>query len=92
MTGNLVALCPAHHRLVHQGHYRITGNADGELVFTDDNGRPIRHEPPAPVHRPPTDAAAHLDLPPPQWANRRGERAHWDCMIWTDLPHPASEN
>jgi hypothetical protein len=91
-TANLVALCPAHHRLVHQGHYRITGNADGELVFTDDNGRPVRHEPPAPVHRPPPDAAAHLDLPPPQWANRRGERAHWDCMIWTDHPHPAREN
>jgi hypothetical protein len=91
-TANLVALCPAHHRLVHQGHYRIGGNADGELIFTDDNGRPISHQPPAPLHRPPPDAAAHLDLPPPQWANRSGERAQWDCMIWTDHPHPTREN
>ncbi|MET0663172.1 MAG: DUF222 domain-containing protein [Ilumatobacteraceae bacterium] len=40
---NLVALCPHHHRLHHQGRLGITGNADqpGGLTFTDADGRVI---------------------------------------------------
>ena len=42
-TWNLVALCPKHHRLHHQGKLGISGNADDSagLVFTDERGRPI---------------------------------------------------
>jgi 5-methylcytosine-specific restriction endonuclease McrA len=32
-TGNLVTLCAADHRAVHDAHVRISGNADGELTF-----------------------------------------------------------
>ena len=40
---NLIALCPHHHRLHHQGKLGITGNADlpGGVVFTDADGRVI---------------------------------------------------
>ena len=39
-TWNLVALCPHHHRLHHQGELGISGNADQPdgLRFTDSNG------------------------------------------------------
>jgi hypothetical protein len=40
---NLVAVCPAHHRLHHRGHLGITGNPDQPdgLVFTNQHGRPL---------------------------------------------------
>jgi hypothetical protein len=43
-TWNLVALCPKHHRMHHQGTLGITGNADEPdgLVFTDHRGRQLR--------------------------------------------------
>ena len=42
-TWNLVALCPHHHRMHHQGRLGISGNADipGGLTFTDADGRII---------------------------------------------------
>ena len=42
-TSNLVAICPHHHRLHHQGRLGISGNADDPngLVFTDGRGRVI---------------------------------------------------
>ncbi len=52
-TWNLLALCPHHHRLHHQGTLGITGNADvpGGVTYTDADGRVIsasgaRPEPP----------------------------------------------
>jgi hypothetical protein len=42
-TWNLIALCPHHHRMHHQGQLGITGNADHDtVVFTDTNGQPLK--------------------------------------------------
>ncbi len=42
-TWNLIALCPHHHRMHHQGQLGITGNADdGTVIFTDTNGQPLQ--------------------------------------------------
>jgi hypothetical protein len=87
-THNLIALCPTHHRLVHQRLLTITGNADHGATFTTPDGRPIGATPPIPPDRPPPDAARQLGLPPPTWHNRSGERGHWDCLTWPDPPHP----
>lgn len=35
-TGNLVWLCPDHHRLAHAHIITISGNADEELIITGD--------------------------------------------------------
>ncbi|MEO7428570.1 MAG: DUF222 domain-containing protein [Acidimicrobiales bacterium] len=42
---NLVGLCWHHHRLVHEGGWEITGNADHELTFTSPYGRALRSKP-----------------------------------------------
>lgn len=39
---NLVSLCPFHHRLVHEGGWRIHGEPEGELTFVRPGGRPLR--------------------------------------------------
>ncbi len=38
---NLAGLCWAHHRLVHEGGWTITGDADGTLTFTSPAGRTL---------------------------------------------------
>jgi hypothetical protein len=43
---NLVALCPFHHRLVHEGGWEIQGNPIGRLTFTGPDGRRITAGPP----------------------------------------------
>src|SRR5207249_847113 len=44
--GNLVSLCPAHHRLVHEGGWRIEGDPNGELIFIRLDGRRLSTGPP----------------------------------------------
>ncbi|MGH2681669.1 MAG: DUF222 domain-containing protein [Actinomycetota bacterium] len=39
---NLVLLCSAHHRLIHEGGWRISGHPDRDLRFHDPGGRPMR--------------------------------------------------
>jgi hypothetical protein len=53
VTWNLLCLCGHHHRMHHQGHLGITGNADlaGGVIFTTATGQVIR--PPGPT--PPGD-------------------------------------
>ena len=41
--GNLVLLCTYHHRLLHEGGYRIRPGADGERRFERPDGRVIPH-------------------------------------------------
>src|SRR5690606_28862145 len=46
---NLVLLCPYHHRALHQGAFRITGNPEaGTLRILDHHGQPITPKPPPP--------------------------------------------
>jgi hypothetical protein len=39
---NLVLLCHAHHRLIHEGGWRISGHPAEDLRFHDPGGRPVR--------------------------------------------------
>lgn len=43
--GNLLLLCRAHHRLVHEGGYALSSPAPGELVFRRPDGRVIEPVP-----------------------------------------------
>ncbi len=43
--GNLVSLCGHHHRLVHEGGWRLAGHPDRHLTFLRPNGQPFRAGP-----------------------------------------------
>ena len=45
---NLVLLCHHHHRLVHEGRYRIEGHPSGELTFIAPSGRIVPRSPERP--------------------------------------------
>ena len=53
---NLDGLCWAHHHLVHEGRWEVTGDADGTLTFTSPHGRRLTSR--RPPLRPTTRAAA----------------------------------
>jgi hypothetical protein len=81
---NLMALCTAHHRMVHLGALRIAGDPgrpDG-LAFTDDRGRQLRPAPPRPPHADTTTEAAHHGLPQGQWRHPPGERLDTRWISW----------
>jgi hypothetical protein len=42
---NLVLLCHAHHRLIHEGGWRTSGHPNHDLRFHDPGGRPLRTNP-----------------------------------------------
>jgi hypothetical protein len=44
---NLVLLCSAHHRLIHEGGWRTSGHPERNLRFHDPGGRPLPTRPPA---------------------------------------------
>jgi len=46
---NLVLLCHAHHRLIHEGGWRISGHPESDLRFHDPGGRSLRTGPADPV-------------------------------------------
>jgi hypothetical protein len=85
-TSNLVALCRAHHRAVHDGQLVFTGNPDLDtLVCRDRTGRPLG--PVAvvpPPERDPEAGAEQLDLPTGGWTTRAGERADWRWFCWSE--------
>jgi hypothetical protein len=45
---NLVELCDQHHRSVHEMHWKISGDANVELVFRSPTGR-VSHSTPSPA-------------------------------------------
>ena len=74
-TWNLIALCPHHHRMHHQGLLGIAGNADdGTVVFTDANGQRLR-----PTGARPTPPGAPPPTPAGVYQHPLGERldTHW---------------
>jgi len=87
-SGNLITLCPAHHRAIHRGEYRIEGNPDqpDTLAFVDARGSPIGLRPPRPPGQAPVDAAATLEITPPRYQPRSGERADWNYFAWREHP------
>ena len=85
-TANLIALCPADHRLHHHGQLGIAGNADDPdgLTFTDRHGRvidPAAH--PRPPTRPPPSPAKPYEHP-------TGERLQRWAVVYPDPPPPAA--
>lgn len=42
----LLCVCWAHHHLVHEGDWTVTGNADGQVTFTSPHGRTLASRPP----------------------------------------------
>jgi hypothetical protein len=85
-TPNLVALCRAHHRAVHDGQVRFTGDPDaGTLTCRDRTGRPLGPVEVVPPGDPHTGATG-LDLPTNGWTPRAGERADCHWIAWTDPP------
>ncbi|HET6835808.1 MAG TPA: HNH endonuclease, partial [Acidimicrobiales bacterium] len=80
---NLLALCPAHHRMVHHGLLAIRGHPDG-LTFIDHYGRRLEPARPQPPH-PDTSsaqAARHQGLSPPQWQHPPGEPLDTRWINW----------
>ena len=45
---NLVLLCRRHHRLIHEGGFSVSGNANEELVFRDPRGERLANSPQPP--------------------------------------------
>ena len=81
---NLLALCPAHHRLHHAGLLHIEGDPtepDG-LTFTSPNGRIIGPSPP----RPPT---ADTPIPVGSYEHPTGERLDLHWLTWRRHPGAA---
>ena len=40
-AGNLVLVCHAHHRLIHEGGWRLRGDPEGDLKWVRPIGRPL---------------------------------------------------
>lgn len=81
--GNLVLLCPYHHRLHHKGLLNITGPA-GRLRITDPDGHELRH---GSLARPPSKPPPNV----PRHRNTRGGRAQWRWYTPFE-PQPPPEN
>ncbi|MGH8950788.1 MAG: DUF222 domain-containing protein [Acidimicrobiia bacterium] len=84
---NLLALCPAHHRMVHHGLLTIGGHPghSNALTFTDHHGRRLEPAPPRPPHpdTPRAQAARDQGLPPPHWQHPPGEPLDTRWINWT---------
>jgi hypothetical protein len=90
---NLVQLCPHHHRLLHEGGYRLTPGPDQTLTFSRPDGRPIPPTPPPTEGSPKqlaNDNRRHrLDITP-HTTKRHWDGSHLDLalaidtLVWTD--------
>ncbi len=80
---NLVAICGAHHRMVHSDLLRLEGNPDaGQLKVFDHRGRQIcANHPTHPANRP-TSPPAAAESPHPATSPRSGEHADWSWFRW----------
>lgn len=80
---NLVALCPTHHRMVHSGRLRISGDPSGAgLRWCDERGRALLPSRPRPPAAPPADAARSYGLPLPDWRHPAGEPLDSRWITW----------
>jgi hypothetical protein len=56
---NLILLCRRHHRLVHEGGFSVTGDANEKVVFRDPRGEILENAPEPPP-------GSRRDLPSPE--------------------------
>ncbi len=90
-TGNLVCLCPRHHRAHHRGFLGITGDADqaDALHFSDQCGRALRpNGQPRPLTDPPHRVAPSLGIDPGTYQHPAGERLDPRSIGFTEPPDP----
>jgi hypothetical protein len=73
---NLVSLCGAHHRRLHEGGFQVARDASGDLAFKDRHGRPLPAAPSAPA----------LDGDAFDVLARRTEGAGVEIDAWTGFP------
>jgi hypothetical protein len=83
---NLILLCTAHHRTVHEGGIRVTA-ADDRFVFLAQDGREVRPVPLTALNTVPIEAlGSPLHLPPAVDRNSlggrwQGDRLHLDEVV-----------
>jgi hypothetical protein len=83
---NLVALCPQHHHLVHEGGWDLRGNANEAIVFFDQDGQPVdpcsTETASVPEVLPLVNTAIGLDIEPETVESTwLGERCDYDTII-----------
>lgn len=83
---NLFALCPAHHRMVHEGQLSVEGSpaGPGGLTFADETGPATRTRA---TRRPIpgssiANVARDLKLPAPEWQHPPGEPLDTRWITW----------
>ncbi|MGH7425405.1 MAG: DUF222 domain-containing protein [Candidatus Methylomirabilales bacterium] len=91
---NLMETCSFHHRLIHEGGFRVEKSPDGKLVFLRPDGDPVPDAPPLPRSRPGDLPLVHeqmgIDIGPetcvPDWA---GDQLHLGYAVATFLHNHA---
>ncbi|RLB48401.1 MAG: hypothetical protein DRJ42_23290 [Deltaproteobacteria bacterium] len=87
--GNLVLICPTHHRLLHEGGFTVTLDDQGQALFRDPEGRALTLEPAMPLGQ--GQAVVHLRAANENAGIRidshtcesewRGERPDYDYIV-----------
>ena len=81
---NLILLCPAHHRAVHEVGYTVRSLGDGRFAFTRPDGTPVAETPeleplptrPNPFTGAPTVGPSRWRMPEPTWGGEHLDLAH----------------
>jgi hypothetical protein len=81
---NLILLCPAHHRAVHEVGYAVRALGDGTFAFTRPDGTPVTETPqlePLPTRPNPFTGAPMVGptdwrMPEPTWGGEHLDLAH----------------
>jgi hypothetical protein len=81
---NLILLCPAHHRAVHEVGYTVRSLGDGRFAFTRPDGTPVSETPrldplptrPNPFTGAPRVGPSRWKMPEPTWGGEHLDLAH----------------
>ncbi len=85
--GNLMLLCTAHHRLLHEGGFRVEPNAIDGWHFFDERNRRVQPLPPRVTPPPPTSRPRPLGLDTIRDDNTDLDiTADTHAMMWTGEP------
>jgi HNH endonuclease len=92
---NLVQLCRRHHRLIHEGRFRVARRSDGEVEFRDRSGAVLRQRPAATQGDATTITTGRRNAPRQPSGDRLDLDLTVDCMIQRAAhgrPERVSEN